>query len=322
MGPANALRAVAILLATMGLVAPVVAGDVTITYTFNRADQLTQVSSSQGGVLASYTYDGDGLRATKTAGGATVIYVRGPSGEVTAEYSGSGALLAEYVYLDGQLLCKITRDAQGVEHRVYYHADIVGTPVVLTDEAGLLIANADYKPFGEEVIPGAAQDPHKFTGKELDDEVGLYYFGARYYDADIGRFISVDPVNGKSEDPQTWNRYVYGRNNPLRFVDPTGGYEKDVHLDLTTVIAFAVGFSYQTAGTIGLADQAVDVDPATGSFAGEDARAGYHFADESRRARLWAGFQESGSTTALGNYLHAQQDSFSHVGYDAKLGHW
>jgi len=198
------------------------AANTTVTYTFNGADQLTQVTSSQSGVVARFTYDGDHLRATKTVGSATVIYVRGPSGEVIAEYSGTGQLLAEYVYLDGQRVCKITTDGQGVEHRVYYHSDIVGTPVALTDEAGQLIAKAEYLPFGEEVVQGAAPDVHKFTGKELDDEIGLYDFGARYYDARLGRFISVDPVAGTNDDPQSWNRYAYGRDNPLRFVDPDG----------------------------------------------------------------------------------------------------
>ena len=207
--------------------APNTASD-TYTYTFNAANQLTAVQFPSGNL--TFTYDGDGQRFSKSGsrtipGGGIIIdllYVRDPQGRVIAEYSSTPALLAEYVYLDGERLCKITHDAGGAEHRVYYHADVLGTPVAETNELGQLITRAEYYPFGDEVTPGAATDPHKFTGKELDDEIGLYYFGARYYDAHLGRFISVDPVAGKNADPQSWNRYAYARNNPLRFVDPNG----------------------------------------------------------------------------------------------------
>ena len=61
-----------------------------------------------------------------------------------------------------------------------------------------------------------------FTGHERDDETGLDYMLARYYSNQVGRFLSVDPVNGLAMSPQSWNRYTYARNSPLRFIDPTG----------------------------------------------------------------------------------------------------
>ena len=253
------IRALAVSLVTLAVAMAGFAANTTVTYTFNGADQLTQVTSSQSGVVARFTYDGNNLRATKTVGSATVIYVRGPSGEVIAEYSASRTLLAEYVYLDGQRICKITKDGQGVERRVYYHSDIVGTPVVLTDEAGQLIAKAEYLPFGEEVVHGAAPDVHKFTGKELDDEIGLYDFGARYYDARLGRFISVDPVAGTNDDPQSWNRYAYGRSNPLRFVDRNGRLSAPWHYALTLVAATAAGYKLNQASELALEDVLVDI---------------------------------------------------------------
>jgi RHS repeat-associated protein len=64
----------------------------------------------------------------------------------------------------------------------------------------------------------------KFTGKERDTESGLDYFGARYYASKQGRFTGADEIFKDSfvADPQSWNKYVYVRNNPLKFVDPTG----------------------------------------------------------------------------------------------------
>jgi RHS repeat-associated protein len=62
----------------------------------------------------------------------------------------------------------------------------------------------------------------RFTGKERDTESGNDYFGVRYYSS-MGRFLSPDPkaASGHAADPQTWNRYAYTDNNPLKFIDPT-----------------------------------------------------------------------------------------------------
>ncbi len=70
----------------------------------------------------------------------------------------------------------------------------------------------------------------QFTGKERDGESGLDYFGARYLSAAQGRFTSADPklFPDATFDPQSWNKYAYVRNNPLRLVDPNGEDWKDV----------------------------------------------------------------------------------------------
>ena len=67
---------------------------------------------------------------------------------------------------------------------------------------------------------------HKFTGKERDAESGLDNFGARYDASSLGRFMTPDPLlnSGRPGSPQTWNRYAYALNNPLKIKDPTGLY--------------------------------------------------------------------------------------------------
>ncbi len=74
--------------------------------------------------------------------------------------------------------------------------------------------------------PSTADDAteHHFTGKERDQESGNDYFGARYYASSMGRFMSPDPGNIGVEiaNPQTWNMYSYGLNNPLTITDPNG----------------------------------------------------------------------------------------------------
>lgn len=74
---------------------------------------------------------------------------------------------------------------------------------------------------------------YKFTGKERDSESGLDNFGARYMGSGLGRFMTPDPLlnSGRPGSPQTWNRYAYALNNPLKIVDPTGLYNVDCGSD-------------------------------------------------------------------------------------------
>jgi RHS repeat-associated protein len=77
------------------------------------------------------------------------------------------------------------------------------------------------------LISAASKPMNQITSKERDAETGLDYFGARYYSGAQGRFASVDPLYFQAEmlpDPQRFNLYAYARNNPLKFVDPTGRY--------------------------------------------------------------------------------------------------
>jgi len=129
----------------------------------------------------------------------------------------------------------------------YYHTDLLGNVRAVTDEKKNVIERHDYLPFGEECTTGpcasnpgvGAGQPRKFTGKERDQETGLDYFGARYYASKIGRFTTLDPYLDQQAallDPQHWNRYAYGRNNPVKFVDPDGRHP------IIVVLALAAAF--------------------------------------------------------------------------------
>jgi len=116
----------------------------------------------------------------------------------------------------------------------FYHTDPAGSPLAITNASGTTVWKADYKPFGEEnSVTASLQNDRMFVGKEKDEESGLYYFGARYMEAKIGRFTAVDSVgaidaykNKTNEnlllDPQALNRYAYSLNNPYKYVDPDG----------------------------------------------------------------------------------------------------
>jgi RHS repeat-associated protein len=62
----------------------------------------------------------------------------------------------------------------------------------------------------------------RYTSQVKDEDTGLYYYGARYYDPQLGRFIQPDTIIPDLADPQSLNRYSYVRNNPLKYIDPTG----------------------------------------------------------------------------------------------------
>ena len=141
-------------------------------------------------------------------------------GNVLCEIDEKGNIKAKYIYANGKHIAKIEGS-----NKYYYHLGPHGSPLVITTAEGPLariVKQYKYKSFGElRFYSGTYYDNHKFTGKE-EDGTGLYYYGARYYDKSLGRFLSTDPVLKIGDDPQTLNPYVYCTNNPLRYIDPDG----------------------------------------------------------------------------------------------------
>ncbi len=136
----------------------------------------------------------------------------------------------------------------------YYHSDHLGSSNVLTDQNGNQVALYEYSPYGETVTsnPGTLDPstPYLFTGKELDDSTGLYFYGARYYDPEIGRFITPDSIVQAPSDPQSLNRYSYCRNNPLNLVDPTGNGFWGIFFAIVKFILASTAASYAASGII------------------------------------------------------------------------
>jgi len=117
----------------------------------------------------------------------------------------------------------------------YIHTDHLGGTNVVTDENGDVVQTLDYYPFGERrVNSGTDVSQKEYTGYDFDEESDLHYAGARYYDQDIGKFISQDPVfqnigidprtGAVLNDPQLANAYSYARNNPIILTDDNGEF--------------------------------------------------------------------------------------------------
>jgi RHS repeat-associated protein len=113
----------------------------------------------------------------------------------------------------------------GINERIrYVFQDHRGTEVLTTDEAGAVKQWRVFEPFGEKLASAELSSftDQRFEGHRWDEGLGLYNFGARWYDSDAGRFMSVDPLIPDVANPQNHNPYGYVRNNPINMVDPTG----------------------------------------------------------------------------------------------------
>lgn len=105
----------------------------------------------------------------------------------------------------------------------YYYTDQNGNVLAKADAQGNIVARYDYKPYGASV-PGMGVPPNGpgYSGHINDPETGLIYMQARYYDPEVGRFLSVDPDVSKPGNVFNFNRYEYVNNNPIMGIDPTG----------------------------------------------------------------------------------------------------
>jgi RHS repeat-associated protein len=129
----------------------------------------------------------------------------------------------KFFRLGNELLASKQSPVSNPEKQVFYHNDHLGGVNVITDISGARVQLTEYDPWGKVSRSDGNVDPsRRFTGQELDPESGLYYYGARYYDPDLGRFISPDSIVPSVGDPQSHNRYSYTRNNPVKYTDPTG----------------------------------------------------------------------------------------------------
>ncbi|MBU1750375.1 MAG: hypothetical protein KKA73_22045, partial [Chloroflexi bacterium] len=131
------------------------------------------------------------------------------------------SVVIKYYVFNGK---RVAMRRDGVLH--FIHQDHLGSTSLLTDQNGDEVDDSRlyYYPYGSVRAgdPAALPTEFNFTGQRLDRSTGLLYYGARYYDPLLGRFISADTVVPGAGNPQNLNRYSYVRNNPLKYTDPTG----------------------------------------------------------------------------------------------------
>jgi len=142
------------------------------------------------------------------------------------------------------------------EQQIYYfHGDHLGSSSVITDRFGRNYEHLEYFPYGETWVEETRSErnlPYKFTGKELDPETGLYYFGARYYDPVVSVWVSVDPYIGRYLDgnpaggiyyPRNISLFGYAGNNPIKYTDADGNF-------IQIAVGFVVGMAISSCRLI------------------------------------------------------------------------
>ncbi len=185
----------------------------TTTYTFDTENRLVRADLPGGGI-ATYRYDGLGRRIAKTVDGLLTQYVYDES-DILVEYIG-GTVTARYTH--GPIADEVLAVVRGGAS-YFFEWDALGSVRRVVDAGGAEVASYTYDSFGNLLAEtGTPQAPFLFQGRELDRETGLYFFRTRYYDPQVGRFVSEDAMGFSAGV----NFYVFVENNPVNFTDPFG----------------------------------------------------------------------------------------------------
>ena len=195
-------------------------------FSYNAWDRLSGFTAD--GAAYQYEYDPEGLRTKKTGPSGSVRYHCDNLGRVIAESSDSG-VTAQNIWGYQALARKVG----GVYYYYLYNGH--GDVVQVLDQNGNIANSYTYDEWGnilsrQEQLP----QPLKYAGEYYDEESGLYYLRARYYDPAVGRFISRDSYEGSITNPLSLNPYTYVENNPLGNIDPSG------HFSIGAIIGGAV----------------------------------------------------------------------------------
>ena len=230
------------------------------TYVWNEKNQL--ISSVDSNYNTAYIYGQDGQRANKyTQNSETLYFNKMWTLHTDSGNNVYGGQTAKNIYLgETRIVTKLnsgTNPTYQEEYykQYYYHFDHLGSASLISDYKGDEYQRIEYTPYGETWVEktqnqGLEWLPYKFTAKELDEETGLYYYGARYLDPKYSMWISCDPALGEyipkapvNEEVKRYNQnlsgmggvfnhingnlYHYAGNNPVKYTDPDGRTTRD-----------------------------------------------------------------------------------------------
>ncbi len=193
----------------------------TETNTYDGLNQL--IGFTDGETTASYKYNAGGLRYEKTVNGETINHVWDGNKQIVADVIDNQFYEAD-CYIRGTNLVAKYNFCNGTKSEyTYYTQNAHGDVVNLTDADGEVTKKYTYDAFGvEKDIVDSDTNAFRYCGEYYDKETATVYLRARYYNPTTGRFISRDSFAGRRSDPLSLNLYTYCRNNPIRFIDPSG----------------------------------------------------------------------------------------------------
>ncbi|QQO10753.1 toxin TcdB middle/N-terminal domain-containing protein [Breznakiella homolactica] len=208
------------------------------------------IKSTEGTLVVTYSYGADGQRAVKYSSRGETVYF-----DSMWQVMATSNRRSKHIYVGTERIAtrlgEVNNDTIGFNkvQTYYYHSDHIGSAQFVTDYQGDEYERIEYTPYGElwveKTTNGVVQLPFRFTGKELDEETGLYYYGARYLDPKTSQWLSADPALGEYLPGAPTNKqarernanlpgmggvfnlvnlqlYHYAGNNPVKYTDPDG----------------------------------------------------------------------------------------------------
>ena len=227
-------------------------GNIVKTYKYNNSNQITESLITVDGVskqkientydalnrmisytspkneTITYTYYADDMRKSKKVHNKAEIKQVWMGDDIAMELE-NGNVKSSYVHGE-KLICS--------DYGFYLyngHGDVT----MLTDSSGNVTKDYEYSSFGKQKssTTDGDENPYRYSGEYYDMESGYTYLQARYYDPNIGRFVSEDPAM----DGDNW--YVYCGNDPINMVDPSGMWFSEIHEKITSIAAKRVGIT-------------------------------------------------------------------------------
>jgi RHS repeat-associated protein len=190
------------------------------TYQYDNYNRLINTKSAN--TSATYGYNAQGYRVEKQVNNKTIRYLY-EADKVVLETDESNNLTAYQVYGAALIYRSTSADSELGAQSYYYLYNAHGDVTALMNSEGDVAITYDYDAFGNIISQtGAADNAIKYAGYQHDEESGLYYLNARYYDSVTARFITEDTYTGKRNDPLSLNLYTYCANNPIIYDDPSG----------------------------------------------------------------------------------------------------
>ncbi|WP_342596963.1 RHS repeat-associated core domain-containing protein [Cyanobacterium aponinum UTEX 3222] len=178
---------------------------------------------SSGNVLqvVELSYDMFGQRLSKVVDGVATYFVYDRDDVILDFVDDGNGVELDMRYLHGNQVDEVLAQEDGNGDVVWLLTDHLGTIRDLLDNTGDVVNHLTYDSYGNVVseTDATVDSRYRFTGREWDEEIDLYYYRARYYSGQTGRFISVDPI---FFDSGTYNLYGYVDNNPINSIDPSG----------------------------------------------------------------------------------------------------
>lgn len=211
----------------------------TTTYAYDCDNRLAVVQTPSS--VINHVYDADGTRVHSTVNGNSTHYLVDKNrsfAQVLEERDGSGGLLTHYIYGDNLI------SQQRGGNTSYYHYDGLGSTRILTDHSEVDTDAYTYDAFGALLeATGSSENRYRFRGEQLDLDTDLYYLRARYYDPQIGRFLTTDPFEGQAFDPPTLHKYLYTQNDPVNKLDPSGEFTLQELNAANVIVAYSASFA-------------------------------------------------------------------------------